>query len=545
MAKKPDKSEIISLQKSIYSYMRSKAHSYEGQMSKELKKYQRDQKKFISRPFKCSNLSELLKSIEHANIVYLGDFHTFDQNSKNLERLLRAITGKQSNFALGVELVSKLHQHIIDQYLNRHITEMEFLEDVNYQESWRFPWQNYSNFFKLARQDDFKILGLNSQGTLAQRDQTAAEIITDYLKAHPETTILVLFGEHHIVPDKLPKCVEKIMGPDVLQTIIHQNLDEIYWKMQESSCSNRQIIKFTSSEFSLQTSPPWTKYESMIYWYENMLDDPEFDIHEYSRETGNKTFCNNVNENFFYICKEIIRSLGIEIEQKKLEDFNLYDNTKLKFVLGKIEAIEHSPLSNFYKKLVQTGKTFKIPFKHSMYCSNYSINRLSFLAGNHIYSIIRKKVNPDFEKILTQNKQTDKFLFFLYQCLMSYFSSKIINPYRKCDLYQDLHRRYQSQFTKKKKKKNLKLALDIIDRNLPLADLLKGHDIRALHSAAKSIANFMADTLYDDFYQTQRPLFEKLINNVLYGEHDLDDINELLSILLPPNDYKNQKKRFF
>ena len=33
----------------------------------------------------------------------------------------------------------------------------------------------------------------------------------------------------------------------------------------------------------------------MIYWYENLCDDPDFDIHEYIIENGKKIFANTRN----------------------------------------------------------------------------------------------------------------------------------------------------------------------------------------------------------------------------------------------------------
>ena len=51
------------------------------------------------------------------------------------------------------------------------------------------------------------------------------------------------------------------------------------------------IVSFSQNEFCIVSAPPWVKYESMVYWYENLCDDPDFDIHEYIIENGKKIFC--------------------------------------------------------------------------------------------------------------------------------------------------------------------------------------------------------------------------------------------------------------
>lgn len=539
-----EKSDIFSVHKNIYNYMKKKALSYEKELSPELKKYQKDQRRYAKRTFQISELDELLNSIEKSNIVYLGDFHTFDQSSRNLARLLRALTRKKTKFVIGVEFCHEDHQFIIDNYLNATIGEEEFLQSIEYRNSWRFPWNHYKIFFEIARGNNFEILALNSVGSLEERDQKAANIISDYITNYPETTLLVLFGELHIVPDKLPKEVNKRTQKPIIQTIVHQNLDEIYWKLEEKNKSNN-IIKFNNFEFSLQTSAPWIKYDSMIYWYENLSDDPEFDMHEYIIEKRDKTLTSDIQENFIYLCQEIIKSMQLDISLSDLEDFNLYDHTKLHFVVKKLNSLPQKSLTSFYNRMVHRGKTFKIPFSNDYYCSNYSINRISYLVGLHIHNLVISNTNPDFEKAITSKKQKNKFLFFFYRCLIAYLSSKILNPFRKCYRYQDMNRMWQSPETPQNKKIYFKLALNIIDRNEKLDMLLKKQSLKTLYSSAKLVGFLVADNLYNKHFKSTSSQFIKLKSNIFHPQIDEKNFYSLLDILLPHNEYKNEKKSFF
>ena len=85
----------------------------------------------------------------------------------------------------------------------------------------------------------------------------------------------------------------------------------------EDQKQHHRIIKFNSSEFSLQSAPPWLKYESMLYWYEHLVEDPDFDIHNYIIETGKKVFNHEVQDNFFDLVKLILSSLNIKQDEKK------------------------------------------------------------------------------------------------------------------------------------------------------------------------------------------------------------------------------------
>lgn len=234
--------------------------------------------------------------------MYLGDFHSFDQSGRNFERLLRQIVESKKNLCIGIEFVHSEQQYSIDAYLSGDITELEFLDVIEYCENWQFPWHHYKRFFDIAKKHKIEIVALNSFGSLQERDEFAAIKIAEYYKEFPNTLQIVLFGELHIMPNKLPQKVNSKSIPEINQVIIHQNLDEVYWKLKDT---NEVIISFSQNEFSLQTSPPWIKYESMIYWYENIDEDPDFETREIVIHKGLKSFTDSTNENFIFLLKII------------------------------------------------------------------------------------------------------------------------------------------------------------------------------------------------------------------------------------------------
>ena len=159
--------------------------------------------------------------------------------------------------------------------------------------------------------------------------------------------MLILFGELHIYPNKIPQLVSQKIK-DIKQTIIHQNLDEVFWKlntMDQVGGWGDKIVKFNSQEFCLQTSMPWIKYESMIYWYENLCEDPEFDLHQYIIETGSKLFSSNIQDNFLLILQKITNQLNLDVTDSELEDFNLYDHQKINIMLHIVNALKRPSLA--------------------------------------------------------------------------------------------------------------------------------------------------------------------------------------------------------
>ncbi len=540
--------DIITLQRSIYNYMKEKALSFEGKPQADLQTYIQDQISLSKQNFTSTTIEDLLEKISLSKIVYLGDFHTFDQNSKNLERILRHLEESNQRIAIGIEFIHHDKQDYLDLYLNEQITEIEFLEEINYQESWRFPWKHYKEFFIVAKKNNYSMIALNSKGPLNQRDLNAANIIAEYRTKFPNETILILFGELHIINNKLPYQVKKIEhNQKSIHTIIHQNLDEVYWHLLNDTDKPKdsEIVKFNEHEFSLQTSPPWIKYESMIYWYENLLDDPDFDLHEYTIENSHNDITGNVQDTFLFLCKKILTAFNKNLPQEQLEDFNIYGISSLKYVSDSIKKIPKRPVSNFYLQLIKAGKSFRIPMRNDYFVSNYSINKLAFLAGAHIQNVTFMQANSNCEHILMSGRQNERFLYFVYYHLLSYICSKVINPYRKCDLYVEIYKRSISSLTNSKKKLNLIRALRVLQREETIRDIFKNQSLRGIHSSAKTVGNFIGDIFYDTFYQTKNPASDQLLANIFKCNHTDKDLRLLLDIVLPINEYKQMRKRLF
>ncbi|MBD67115.1 MAG: hypothetical protein CME62_18080 [Halobacteriovoraceae bacterium] len=523
------KSQILKLRKQIYEYFKNKALELESR-SVELDAYLYDQNEMAKRKFKVVDIERIQNRIIDANVVYLGDFHTFDQNIRNVLRIIKYLIANNKTCILGLEMIRYDFQIYIDTYLENHITDLEFLDSIRYHDSWRFPWTHYKVIFELAKKHGIKVIGLNTDGSLAERDQFAAQIIHDIHQQHPDTPQIILYGELHISPNKIPGLVQ-LQKPSINQTIIHQNLDEVYWNLVQENLE-QGIVEFNRSEFCLISAPPWIKYESMIYWYENLCDDPDFDIHEYIIENGKKTFSEDTSDQFHSICVELNSNLSLQIEASDLENFNLFDHTGLEFIENKLESSLEQKTLDFFQYLIATGKSFKIPHQNILYCSSYSMNRISYLAGIHL--LYQKK---PFEES-TENEAF--FILKSYESLFAFFFSKIINPHRKCDMFQDLL--MQEAATQNiSEKQYLKLCLDIL-RNQRLPEL-ESFSYSILFEASACLGHIIGEYLYQSF---ALPMNQQDINELIESlEINQDFFNDqVLSKLLHLN-FQNHRKRTF
>lgn len=519
------------LYKRLNQNLKTRALSFEGAPSRDLKRYRKDLQTLSQKKIKLSSQDEMITQMSKSDVIYVGDFHTFEQSSKNLERLIKVLLKKKSKFILGLEMVHAKDQLYVDAFLSGEITEREFLESIHYYQSWRFPWTHYKAFFDLAKKEKFLIRGLNSKGSLPTRDKLAAKLISQTLAEYPGVPMLVLFGEYHIVQNKIPALTKKNNSKPIKQTIIHQNLEEVYWKLLRTKNVNK-VTKFNDQEFHLNTTPPWVKYESMAYWYENLNEDTDYDLHHYIIQTGLKTLNSDGDEQFIMMVKELLKSLNLKINQTEIEDFNLYDQTKLESMEDKISSLKDKKSKNFYDYLVTNNQSFKFLTDNSLYCPNYSINRLSYLGGIFIYN-------------KCQTAPALNFTYFVDSCLMGFLFAKVFNPYRKCDLYLDYELKLKTKLSKENKK-IVTYTLAILDDKKTSMKALQSEDLSVIYQVAKNIGHILGENLYNSYKAAHHQKFQGFVNFVLNGEQaNSKRFAELKKQLLPNKLYRLQKKKLF
>jgi len=524
--------------------LKKKSLSYEGKPSPLLKRYREDQLYYNQRTVTPTSQEQLLNSCLNSQIIYLGDFHTFDQNQRSLHRIMRTLLRNKKKFKLGLEMVHVEHQHFIDAYIDGHISELEFLESINYSESWRFPWKHYKMIFELVKKEKISVVALNCDGNLEERDQFAAHIIGQELEQDPTQPILVLYGELHILPNKLPKQVLLKTKKELRQTIIHQNIDEVYWILRKNS-NEAKIVSFARDEFCLVTSAPWVKYESMIYWYENLVDDPEFDMHEYMTENGVLTFGANAYDNFIQIAQTVTANLKLKIGHEQLENFTLYDHTQLEEIEEYIEDISPKKVQTFYTQLLESNRHFKIPNTFVYYCPSYSLNKMASLAGFHVYNILLQENELSDIDLYQKKQKHEVYIFMTLQNMFGYFFAKIINPHRKCNLYLDLEQ--QMLETRLKSQKDfLQNILALLDDEIDIVSFFKKMPLNKIYRYARQIGYLFGEYLYHGMANQDLKMSTKqLMHQYFSADITLLNYQRIKTSLFPNNMYKTQRKRFF
>lgn len=545
------------LQKKFYSYIKKKANQIEWKTSQELKSYQKNFNQINSSSFNLITELDLQNKIQDSHIIYVGDFHTFDQNSKNLERLLISLKESKKKVIFGFEFIHQNKQKFVDHFINKYLTEIEFLENINYASSWKFPWSHYKLFFEWAIHKNgplpiLKMVALNSTGNLQKRDAFAARQIVKQisnLKDKSDVIFVVFFGEMHLAKNKLPKIVrdlaQKKLSINLNDIIIHQNLDKVFWKLNQKKINlkDSQIVQLSNKEFSIQSSPPWAKYESFVYWQENIDDDQDFDLHEYLREKGQEKFSGDRSEFLSHTINTLIQVFKLPKLKKDDISFNIYGQNKIELCLDLLNLLPSHP-KKVYQELLYKGLIFRFPGTSNLFCNSYSLNRMAYLAGPIITNYYSEQQTLILEAFFSSSNKFKEslFLLILKEHLIAECCSLIYNPYKKCDLYLDFKKNAYAQ-------ENKLIPQDRKNAYLYCLTFIENQDIdcsvseKILCRSAILMAKFLAYHLYN----YNRNKMVSLIHYILKAENFPSSpfISTIMKTALKNIDYKKlSKKRY-
>lgn len=218
-----------------------------------------------------------------------------------------AISGAQRGYAIAMEMFQRPAQNAIDNYLAGKITEAELIKQTEYEQRWGFPWELYAPILRFAKANNIPILAINTPSEITRKvsrqglqsltpeerklippfseirtspdeyrklvlaafeahqnaghgtsknlesfflaqvlwDETMAESIANFVKANPNTQVIVLAGQGHIVYDYgIPSRVKRrLQGKSDSQNFTHRSV-LLSPPEDESLPKNKKIADF-------------------------------------------------------------------------------------------------------------------------------------------------------------------------------------------------------------------------------------------------------------------------------------------------------------
>jgi hypothetical protein len=406
------------IKKELYSRVRQEVDEKMGNQGPEIKKLEKTMARFQKQLWKSVAQSKFEKKIFKTPLVFWGDFHGVRQYQRSVLRWLEMRPDKSDSlFCLALECLPQNKQPSIDQYLNHLISEKEFLEQVEWQRLWGFPWEHYKPLFDIAKQKGFPILALNTkrpQSSLKSREKKAYSLIKNFQKKNPKSQIWVLYGEYHLLPNHFPLLFKKQKD---LCAFVLQNADDLYFQNPPKKEKELSLLQLGAHFYCQQSVAPWIKWQSYLLFLETN-EETEF-------EEGFE-----VSEHIIKLSQSLSQEFHWNFSSDQVsalmsEDHQLWKKIKL--------GPTHE--KKLFEKMVQEGLSFVSGQRNWSYLARMTVNEMGSLAFMNLWFQNDQGLSwPERNRWRLQEWQ--HLIWIMSFC---YFGSKILNPHRKTPLLSDLH----------------------------------------------------------------------------------------------------------
>ena len=111
----------------------------------------------------------LSNELLHSRIVFIGETHVNPDHHRAQLDIIQALNRKGAQLAIGMEMFPREKQTILNQWVAGDLTEKQFLELVEWEEVWGYPFSLYRDILFFARDNSIPIFGLNAPREIVRK----------------------------------------------------------------------------------------------------------------------------------------------------------------------------------------------------------------------------------------------------------------------------------------------------------------------------------------------------------------------------------------
>ncbi len=431
----------IELRWNLLKQVKSRVELIEGAEDPELRAYFLSYKKELyEQKWWPVQRSQLIGDILQSDIVIGGDFHAFAQSQRTHLRLLRSLKRLNRPLVLALECFESKHQALLDHFLEGDVSQEQFLKEIDWEQSWGFPWKNYWPLVKLAKRKGYRILAVNSKSQLdskggtQKRDQHIAQALVNAKKQNKDALVYLVIGDLHLSEDNLPAQIRSLQ-PEYNTVSVFQNSEKLYFDLLEEGLENKvDILKSKKNQYCILTSPPWVKWQSYLMYLESCDDydiqdveflddfegDDDWDDDDFSMEYD---FTDQLSSIFNFLTEDLDLNVSLDNVElfTHLTDF-LLDRFKNELSLGLYELVQEH---------LQNSKSFYLPEMGVLYLSRLTTNHASEIIGKYIQAELSQRKTTLFD-------MPSDFKKLIWIETLAYFFSKNYNHKRKTMSFKNL-----------------------------------------------------------------------------------------------------------
>lgn len=417
--------ELLRLQKRLYRRYKSIIEQSVVIQEPGFAAYQRRYRRAVAQYQRVSGDRAMLAAVSKADIVYVGDYHTCAQSQRSFLRMLKAVIRRKRPIVMGLELIHRRHQGMLDDCMQERLSEEEFVHAIGLRQHWVFDlWPNFKPLFDFAKYHHVPMIGIDAAkrgSELQERDQATGKLLAKISVQYPDHLLFAFIGDLHIAPQHLPRETTIALHACHVERehlILYQNSEAIHWKLAAKGLEHKtSVVQIDAKSFCRMHTPPLICQQSYLNWLEH--EEGEIDYAD-------------AKEQFIHLVDQLGIFLGLHLGAEK-DHVTIYTCGDLSFLdlLKRRKAFTPHTL-RIIRDHVMNAESYFIPQHRMVYLANLSINHASEEAAHYIKYLL---CGPEQSRPLV-----DAFYANVLHEALGFFGSKVMNPKRKCFHVPDFRR---------------------------------------------------------------------------------------------------------
>lgn len=410
----------LSLQQSLFRHQQRQIDRIVAGGSAAFRAYERRYKRATSRYTRLLQPSDLRRRVQRSDIVYVGDYHTLKLAQAAYLELVEDALSTGRRVVLALEFVEQQHQKAIDSFLAGKLSEKRFLDRIGHPYRGPFDiWPHFRPIFELAKKRGLRIHAIDSRGrgsrSLAQRDLSAAKIVSGLAAADDSPLVMVLMGQFHIAPMHLPALVNEALRTVTRRSLIaYQNAEGIWWKLAERGLAHRaRAVEIDATTVCLINASPVECQRSFLDYVEAEAGDAPID---------DRGIASSVK----HLAQRIGRWAGVRVSAllAHLEVVTSGDWSVMQRI-SKRANFDRRELRHLEKHVLSRESAF-IAEANTIWLASLSLNH----AAEEATHFVRHCAIGD--AMIRERSRVDSFWSRCLEEALGFFGSKLVNPARQC-----------------------------------------------------------------------------------------------------------------
>jgi hypothetical protein len=254
------------------------------------------------------------------------------------------------------------------------------------------------------------------------------------------------------LPKQLTEISKRVLSSPLKSLSIHQNNDEIYWKLAEVGKENSvTVLEVRKDSYAVVSTTPWARLQSLINWAEGEVSQTFTDEDDFEGESGGVDYLSALST-YGKVIADFFDSPPGDLSRLSLhtiEDADFADHLKR----STLTTAQEIRLLN---RLVQENERFYYPKEHLAYLGSPSFNGAAELAA---VFFLREKTRDVFFL------EGETFYRWVLDHAFGFLGSLVINPRRKCNLAGDFRKELKKVGYTRDQRELLKSALIWLEKD--------------------------------------------------------------------------------